>query len=178
MGFDPAQAIFNQVDTNQDGVIDRCEFSQWVDSGLGANCASVPICEPSACSNSECVPVCGPEGCEVAPCNLEVPGQIYPTDAQGNYQDPNPQVVRRPPACGPQTYVQNVRVRFLQPPPVPPPGVSYFLPISFFLSYLENFYFLATRHQGSTATSATCTSSASHPSTSSSSPSTSSTRPS
>ncbi len=42
------------------------------------------------------------------------------------FQDPNPpQIIRRPPAQGPVTYQQNVSVRFLQPPPVPPPGVSY-----------------------------------------------------
>ena len=50
--------------------------------------------------------------------------QTYATDAQGLYQDPNPQVIRRPAASGVQTYTQNIAVRFLQPPPVPPPGVS------------------------------------------------------
>ncbi|CAF0760214.1 unnamed protein product [Adineta steineri] len=39
------------------------------------------------------------------------------------YRDPNgPQIIRRPPAQGPLTYQQNISVRFLQPPPVPPPG--------------------------------------------------------
>jgi hypothetical protein len=52
--------------------------------------------------------------------------QKYATDAQGLFQDPNPQIIRRPAAGGVQTYTQNIRVRFLQPPPVPPPGVSYF----------------------------------------------------
>ncbi len=49
---------------------------------------------------------------------------IYATDAQGLYQDPNPQVVRRPALGGNQTYTQRVTVKFLQPPPLPPPGVS------------------------------------------------------
>lgn len=48
----------------------------------------------------------------------------YATDAQGLYQDPNPQIIRRPAAGGAQTYTQRVVVRFLQPPPVAPPGVS------------------------------------------------------
>ncbi len=48
----------------------------------------------------------------------------YPTDAHGLYQDPNPEVVRRPAVGGLQTYTQRVSVRFLQPPPLPPPGVS------------------------------------------------------
>jgi hypothetical protein len=48
--------------------------------------------------------------------------QTYPTDAQGLYLDANPQIIRRPAAGGVQTYTQNIKVRFLQPPPVPPPG--------------------------------------------------------
>ena len=51
--------------------------------------------------------------------------QRYPTDAQGLFQDSNPQIIRRPAPNGNVTYTQNIRVRFLQPPPVPPPGVSY-----------------------------------------------------
>ena len=50
----------------------------------------------------------------------------YETDAQGNFKDPSPQVVRRPAQGGPLTYSQNIRVRFLQPPPVPAPGVRSF----------------------------------------------------
>ncbi|CAF5157185.1 unnamed protein product, partial [Rotaria sp. Silwood1] len=46
----------------------------------------------------------------------------YAADAQGLYQDPNPHIIRRPNPTGVQTYTQNVRVQFLQPPPVPPPG--------------------------------------------------------
>jgi hypothetical protein len=48
--------------------------------------------------------------------------QTYATDAQGLFQDSNPQVIRRPAPGGNVTYTQNIRVRFLQPPPVPPPG--------------------------------------------------------
>ena len=48
----------------------------------------------------------------------------YATDAQGLYQDSNPQIIRRPAPGGAQTFTQRVVVRFLQPPPIPPPGVS------------------------------------------------------
>ena len=48
----------------------------------------------------------------------------YPTDAQGIYQDPNPQIIRRPAVEGSKRYVQRVIVKFLQPPPLPPPGVN------------------------------------------------------
>lgn len=51
--------------------------------------------------------------------------QQYQTDEQGNFKDPNPQVVRRPAQGGPLTYSQNIKVRFLQPPAAPPPGVRF-----------------------------------------------------
>lgn len=50
----------------------------------------------------------------------------YATDAQGLYKDPNPQIIRRPALGGAKTYTQRVTVKFLQPPPIPPPGVSIF----------------------------------------------------
>ena len=50
--------------------------------------------------------------------------QQYATSAQGLYQDPNPQIIRRPATGGAVTYTQNIKIRFLQPPPIPPPGVS------------------------------------------------------
>jgi len=48
--------------------------------------------------------------------------QSYATDAQGLFQDSNPQIIRRPAPGGQVTYTQNIRVRFLQPPPIAPPG--------------------------------------------------------
>ncbi|CAF0986507.1 unnamed protein product [Rotaria magnacalcarata] len=48
--------------------------------------------------------------------------QQYATSAQGLFQDPNPQIIRRPAQTGQITYTQNVKIRFLQPPPIPPPG--------------------------------------------------------
>jgi hypothetical protein len=67
------------------------------------------------------------------------------------YQDPHPpQIIRRPPAQGPITYKQNIAVRFLQPPPVPPPGVSFtFLKLIILLFYDD---FIAIDHQGSSST--------------------------
>jgi hypothetical protein len=50
--------------------------------------------------------------------------QHYETDAQGLFKDDNPQIIRKPAAEGQVTYTQNIKVRFLQPPAVPPPGVS------------------------------------------------------
>ncbi|CAF1484781.1 unnamed protein product [Rotaria sp. Silwood1] len=93
MSFGAARATFNQYDVNRDGYIDRGEFNQW--SG-GATAGY------------------GAGGSYAA--------QTYPTDAQGLYLDPNPLIIRRQIALGAQPYKQNVTVRYLQPPPVPPPG--------------------------------------------------------
>ncbi|CAF4436592.1 unnamed protein product, partial [Rotaria magnacalcarata] len=38
------------------------------------------------------------------------------------FNDPNPQIIRRAAVGGAVTYQQKILVRFLQPPPVPPPG--------------------------------------------------------
>jgi hypothetical protein len=45
--------------------------------------------------------------------------------ATGIYNDPNPQILRRAATGAPITYQQNIRVRFLQPPALPPPGVIF-----------------------------------------------------
>jgi hypothetical protein len=59
--------------------------------------------------------------------------QQYATSSQGLYQDPNPQIIRRPAQGGQVTYTQNIKVRFLQPPAIPPPGVSSLLTQLFFI---------------------------------------------
>ncbi|UJR31887.1 hypothetical protein I4U23_019361 [Adineta vaga] len=48
--------------------------------------------------------------------------QVNGANGQNLYQDPNPQIIRRPAQGGPVTYTQNVKIRFLQPPPIAPPG--------------------------------------------------------
>lgn len=72
--------------------------------------------------------------------------QQYETDAQGNYKDSNPQFVRRPAQGGPLTYTQNIKVRFLQPPAVPPPGVSALWTHSCFFFIVFKLFLLATDH--------------------------------
>ncbi|UJR20716.1 hypothetical protein I4U23_023838 [Adineta vaga] len=46
----------------------------------------------------------------------------YPTDSQGLFQDPSPQLIRRPALGAPQVYTQRVIVKFLQPPPIQASG--------------------------------------------------------
>ena len=99
--------------------------------------------------------------------------QTYATDAQGLFRDSNPQVVRRPAPSGPVTYTQNIRVRFLQPPPIAPPGVS--LSFHYMLSHYLSAC-LATHHQRSATTPAASTTPAGYSSTSTRSSSTTTAR--
>jgi hypothetical protein len=215
-GFDAAKAIFNQADTNQDGTIDRNEFSQWIDkaagggqyglsgaggagqfgisgaggagqfgisgaggagqydlSGAGGAGGSFGSSyESSSYSSAGGVGGgLGVDGGYAGASSFESSGLGLDADAVGGssfqssfesstaggagydlgvisqaagytaetnaswsrygaevtgaglYIDANPQIIRRP-ASGVQTYTQNIKIRFLQPPPVPPPGVS------------------------------------------------------
>ena len=175
MSFDAARAIFNTVDTNRDGTIDRQEFQQFVgsagsaggaggygaswggsygsDIGLAGSSSSVFESSGSYGSGAYGSGAFGAEyagagysgassydlssagygagGAVIGGGNIgynagaaysSQSAQVYATDAQGLYQDPNPQIIRRPAPGGVQTYTQNIRVRFLQPPPVPAPG--------------------------------------------------------
>ena len=83
--------------------------------------------------------------------------QQYETDAQGLFKDKNPQVIRKPAAEGPLTYQQNIQVRFLQPPAVPPPGVRTFSFVLLSRLFSFKFHCLAIDHQRSETTSATST---------------------
>ena len=55
--------------------------------------------------------------------NTQQTNQYLAQSGQSIFNDPNPQVVRRAITTGPVTYQQKISVRFLQPPPIPPPGV-------------------------------------------------------
>jgi hypothetical protein len=70
--------------------------------------------------------------------------QVDGSNPHNLFQDPNPQIIRRPAQGGSLTYTQSIKIRFLQPPPVPPPGVS-FLPIQLLFPF-NCFFILATHH--------------------------------
>jgi hypothetical protein len=57
----------------------------------------------------------------------------YPTDSRGFFLDPNPEIFIRPDPSPAPTYTKNITIRYLQPPPLPPSGVSYFLVILLFV---------------------------------------------
>ncbi|CAF1012800.1 unnamed protein product [Rotaria sordida] len=147
-----ADALFNEADINRDGALSQNEFRNFLirhsTAGLdnsnystgnnlatGNNYGSLSSYETSTFGDT------GYTGGEFVGTNYGASSirnsvitdastsafqssniQQYETDAQGNFKDSNPQIVRRPDPTGPRTYTQNVQVRFLQPPAVPPPG--------------------------------------------------------
>ncbi|CAF0714167.1 unnamed protein product [Adineta steineri] len=54
--------------------------------------------------------------------NAQETNEYLSRSANGVYNDPNPEIIRRAATEGPLTYQQKILIRFLQPPPVPPPG--------------------------------------------------------
>jgi hypothetical protein len=71
------------------------------------------------------------------------------SSTNGIFNDPNPQVIRKAAIGGAVTYEQKILVKFLQPPPVPPPGVntSFYSYRSFdsFVCFFKNFSHLLSR---------------------------------
>lgn len=147
-----ANALFPQADTNNDQRLDLNEFRNRVSAsglgGLGANSGYESSSQSSSYESSATGSALGGDlgyagavgsnlgyggagyGADLSSANYSsssqnVAVQRYATNAQGLFQDSNPQIIRRPAQGGNLTYTQNVRVRFLQPPPVPPPGVSF-----------------------------------------------------
>jgi hypothetical protein len=63
---------------------------------------------------------------------------IYRTDSRGFFLDPNPEIITRIDSSPALTYIQNIKIRYLQPPPLPPMGVSYFFSILLFVLLIKN----------------------------------------
>ena len=55
--------------------------------------------------------------------NVEQRNEYFSQSTNIIYHDPCPRLLRRAAPEGPITYQQKISVRFLQPPPLPPPGV-------------------------------------------------------
>lgn len=62
------------------------------------------------------------DGIEESEVNWE--RQASTMNVQSLYQDPNPEIIQRPALESVEVYTQRVSLKFLQPPPLPPPGVS------------------------------------------------------
>jgi hypothetical protein len=63
---------------------------------------------------------------------------IYRTDDRGFFLDPNPEIITRIDPGPVPTYTQKITIRYLQPPPLPPMGVSYFFSILLFVLLIKN----------------------------------------
>ena len=80
--------------------------------------------------------------------------------AHNIYVDPNPQIIRRSHTDGPIRAEQRVTIRYLQPPPLPPPEV---MPSTVYKCSLSNLLFiLANHYQRSAPRTASTTSTAYH----------------
>ncbi|CAF0782755.1 unnamed protein product [Rotaria sordida] len=150
--FDAAKALFVEVDTNQDGRIDRDEFRNWIANtgGLTSSCelstsgltlydnatsridgneykvSSQNAFESTADLNTSYgVTTASAEftgDTAIHTSTVQQTNQYLSQSGKNIYNDPNPQIVRRAATGGPITYEQKVLVRFLQPPAIPPPG--------------------------------------------------------
>ena len=189
MNFDPATAIFNQVDANGDNQIDRNEFSQWLSnqtSGSGFGAASGASSYEATSFSSDAGATGLVSGADAGAAGFfgsaafagtgvgteaasfksassssssgSLAVQRYATDAQGNYIDSNPLVVRAAAAGCPGVYMQNVKVRLLQPPQLEPHGVcSIFVSQSHLFSESHHIgFYIATHCPTSAPTSTTC----------------------
>lgn len=161
MSFDAAKAIFNQVDANGDNQIDQNEFSQWLrnqssgaagfegaSSGSSYEATSFSSGGGDAFAGADAFSAAG-AGAGAGAASFEASSssssasgalavQRYATDAQGYFLDQNPLVVRAAAADCPPVYMQNVKVRLLQPPPLEPHGVCC---IIFSDSHMNCFFF-------------------------------------
>jgi Ca2+-binding EF-hand superfamily protein len=93
-----ANAVFDKMDLNRNNVIERSEFNQFISDG------STTV---SKSSTGDYV-------------------SKYPVDSRGLFMDPDPEIIIRPAPSPAPTYTQNIAIRYLKPPPLPPMGVSYF----------------------------------------------------
>ncbi|CAF1071096.1 unnamed protein product [Didymodactylos carnosus] len=149
-GFDVAKAMFTQADVNRDGTIDQNEFQQWASdaahggaggygqsssgygydsssSGFGAGEADLSGGYAGSGYGSGAAGFSGYDSSSAGYSSGGISGHgggqgFGGVSGSNLYQDSNPQIIRRPAPGGGVTYKQNILVRFLQPPPIPPPG--------------------------------------------------------
>jgi hypothetical protein len=159
--------LFNEIDTNHDGKIDRTELSQWANNALdeGVGTASRSYFARGHYGGADIR----------TDASYETDGHVvldhtdldrhtiidrhhfdsdehvvgdassitnyvsrYPTDGRGFYIDPHPEIITRRDPSPALTYKQNIAIRYLQPPPLPPSGVSIYFVILLFVLLIKN----------------------------------------
>jgi hypothetical protein len=165
MPFDTTAGLFDEIDANHDGNIDRSELSQWARSGLngdvtssssniikddfstvshggtdfGADAGANAIFDKmdwnrnNVIEPSEFNQFISEGSATVGKSSTGDYLSKYRVDSRGLFLDPDPEIIIRPDPRPAPTYRQNVAIRYLKPPPLPPMGVSYFFLICFFI---------------------------------------------
>jgi Ca2+-binding EF-hand superfamily protein len=105
-----ANTVFDHMDLNRNNVIERSDFNHYASGGSTA-------ADTSSTTNYV---------------------SRYRTDNRGFFLDPDPEIIVRPDPGPAPTYTQNITIRYLQPPPLPPVGVSYFFLILLFILLIKN----------------------------------------
>ena len=127
--------LFDQIDTNDDGRIDREELQDFANHAEGRISSTYDIptsrfdaYEPkdrynnyTTFSGTGGVPDYNPEGA-IFSNNPDETNRILERSGRDIYRDPNPRIIRRTTSTSPITHEQRVSVRFLRPPTPPEPG--------------------------------------------------------
>ncbi|CAF1213334.1 unnamed protein product [Rotaria sordida] len=145
---DTADTLFQQIDSNRDGRIDKCEFRNWFSNteGLATSNESITGTFNRYADTTNRSGRCryndsfqddlgymgdryssyGTRRCvDDTVVNTNNPEETnYYLEKSGSniYHDPNPKIIQRARSSSPVTLEQRVNVRYLQPPDVPPPG--------------------------------------------------------
>ncbi|CAM4766386.1 unnamed protein product [Rotaria magnacalcarata] len=132
---DAVEEIFDEVDTNRDGRIDKDELRNWASKPDEVTTFSH---ESSACDISRDHNTTGWDdryrskvGSQstlgfttdkvIRTSSADETNRYLATSVDHIYKDLNPKIIRRAATDRPVTYEQRVLVRYLQPPPLPPP---------------------------------------------------------
>ncbi|CAF4954953.1 unnamed protein product [Rotaria sp. Silwood1] len=127
--YDSTKPLFDAIDTNQDGKIDKNEFRRWAANPVGVR--SSPY-EPLniGYNHGHTIPIQLDRTTTIPKDYIGDPTIVTRSVEEtelylGNHGIDlckNPQIIRRTTTERPPTYEQRVSVRYLQPPPLPPSG--------------------------------------------------------
>lgn len=132
-----SDTIFEEIDTNKDGTIDKREFRRWLKNNEAVPCTTYETSTSEIYFNDKNISRYDRSryvtdetfGLSNAVVNSKViqthsleETNEYLEKAVNIYKDPNPQIIRRAATESQLRYEQRILLRYLQPPPVPAPG--------------------------------------------------------